>query len=124
MQFKLKDILISIHLRNIIAFILLQFAVIPSSSQDAKDYTNTIFLNKLNKDTSYSASRKRIVTEFAHTKPGVWAEAAPGVTIRFNTQNKYIAFTFDACGGKNGTYMRHCRRLYLNSGKWDILLYD
>lgn len=102
MQFRLKDILISIHLRNIIAFILLQFAVIPSSSQDSKDYTNTIFLNKLNKDTSYSAVKNRIVTEFAHTKPGSWGEAVPGVINKLNTQEKYVAFTFDACGGKNG----------------------
>jgi peptidoglycan/xylan/chitin deacetylase (PgdA/CDA1 family) len=102
MQFRLKDILISIHLRNIIAFILLQFAVTPSSSQDSKDYTNTIFLNKLNKDTSYSALKNRIVTEFAHTKPGAWGEAVPGVINKLNTQEKYVAFTFDACGGKNG----------------------
>jgi len=102
MQFRLNDILISIHLRHIIAFVLLQFAVIPSSSQDSKDYTNTIFLNKLNKDTSYSAVKNHIVAKFAHTKPGAWGEAVPGVITRFNTQNKYIAFTFDACGGKNG----------------------
>jgi len=94
-----------------------------SSSQDSKDYTNTIFLNKLNKDTSYSAVKNRIVAKFAQTKPGAWGEAVPGVITRFNTQNKYIAFTFDACGGKNGTYMRHCRRLYLNSEKWGILLF-
>lgn len=89
-------------MRNITAFILLQFAVIPSSSQNSKDYTNAIFLNKLNKDTSYSTLKNRIISGFAHTKPGAWGESVPGVITRFNTQNKYIAFTFDACGGKNG----------------------
>jgi peptidoglycan/xylan/chitin deacetylase (PgdA/CDA1 family) len=102
MQFKLKYNLNGIHLRNILPFFLFFFAVTTSSSQDAKEYTNTIFLNKLNKDTSYLASKRQIVTEFAHTKPGAWGESVPGVINKLVTQNKYVAFTFDACGGKNG----------------------
>lgn len=101
MQFKLKFNSNSIHLRNSLSAFLLLIAF-RTASQDAKDYTNSVFLNKLNKDTSYLASRKQAVKEFADLKPGAWGEAVPGVIARINTQNKYIAFTFDACGGKNG----------------------
>jgi peptidoglycan/xylan/chitin deacetylase (PgdA/CDA1 family) len=101
MQFKLKYILNSIHFRNVLTIFLLLIAV-RTASQDAKDYTNSFFLNKLNKDTSYLASKKRVVTEFARTKSGAWGEAVPGVINKLGTQNKYVALTFDACGGKNG----------------------
>jgi len=82
--------------------IFLLLISVAASSQDLKDYTNFIFLNKLNKDSAYVESKKQIVAEFSHAKPGSWGDNAPGVVTRFNTQNKFIAFTFDACGGKNG----------------------
>ena len=46
--------------------------------------------------------KKKIVSEFAHAKPGRWGEFVNGVDEKLCTQHKYIAFTLDACGGKNG----------------------
>lgn len=34
--------------------------------------------------------------------PGAWGESLKGVFTEVKTQNKHIALTFDACGGKNG----------------------
>ena len=89
-------------MRNIIAFFLLLVLVKPVMSQNAKDYVNAVFLKKLNKDTSYLELKKKVVSEFMHAKPGRWGEFVSGVDEEIRTQHKYIAFTFDACGGKNG----------------------
>ncbi len=83
--------------------ILLFFSVAkPAFSQNPKDFTNATFLKKLNKDSSYLELKKKIVSEFAHANPGRWGEFVNGVKEKVSTQKKYIAFTFDACGGKNG----------------------
>jgi peptidoglycan/xylan/chitin deacetylase (PgdA/CDA1 family) len=74
----------------------------PVFSQNAKDFTNATFLKKLNNDTSYLGLKKKIVSEFAHIKPGRWGEFVDGVDEDISTQQKYIAFTFDGCGGRNG----------------------
>jgi peptidoglycan/xylan/chitin deacetylase (PgdA/CDA1 family) len=74
----------------------------PVFPQDSKDFINTTFLKKLNKDTSYVELKKKIVSEFAYASPGQWGEFVKGVNEKINTKRKYIAFTFDACGGKNG----------------------
>ncbi|HEY5125164.1 MAG TPA: polysaccharide deacetylase family protein [Ignavibacteria bacterium] len=89
-------------MRNIFVLLLLLSFVKPVFPQNAKDYTNATFLKKLNNDTSYLALRKKIVSEFEHVKPGRWGEFVRGVDEEIFTQRKYIAFTFDACGGKNG----------------------
>jgi peptidoglycan/xylan/chitin deacetylase (PgdA/CDA1 family) len=71
-------------------------------SQNAREYTNDLFLENLNRDTSYLNLKKRIVSEFVHAKPGHWGEFVKGVAEEIRSQRKCIAFTFDACGGKNG----------------------
>jgi peptidoglycan/xylan/chitin deacetylase (PgdA/CDA1 family) len=82
--------------------LLLLSAAQPAFSQNAKEYTNAVFLKKLYRDTSYLKLKKRIVLEFAHAKPGHWGEFVKGVAEEIRSQKKCIAFTFDACGGKNG----------------------
>ena len=74
----------------------------PVFPQESKDFINTTFLKKLNRDTSYLELKKKIVSEFANTVPGRWGQFVDGVSQKVNTRYKYIAFTFDACGGKNG----------------------
>jgi peptidoglycan/xylan/chitin deacetylase (PgdA/CDA1 family) len=46
--------------------------------------------------------KSKIVSEFAYTPAGHWGEFVAGVNERILTQRKIVAFTFDACGGKNG----------------------
>jgi peptidoglycan/xylan/chitin deacetylase (PgdA/CDA1 family) len=71
-------------------------------SQKAENFTNELFLKRLTNDTSYLNVRKKIVTEYSHAKPGRWGEFVNGVNEDLSTKQKIIAFTFDACGGKNG----------------------
>jgi hypothetical protein len=81
---------------------LLFIAFGPVFSQDSKDFLNTTFLQKLNNDSSYLELKKKVVKEFAHARPGRWGEFVTDVGEDLNTRQKDIAFTFDACGGKNG----------------------
>ena len=89
-------------MRNIPAIFLLLIVVTPAFPQNAKDYTNSVFLQKLNKDTSYLKLKKKVVSSFSQGNPGQWGEFVKGVVERIDTQKKQIAFTFDACGGQNG----------------------
>jgi peptidoglycan/xylan/chitin deacetylase (PgdA/CDA1 family) len=115
-------------MRTFFIFILLSFIVQLSYSQDGKEFTNSTFLKRLNKDRSYSDLKKKIVLEFAHVPSGNWGEFVSGVKEIILTQKKIIAFTFDACGGKNGNgydkdlvdYLRNQKipaTLFI-SGKW------
>lgn len=131
-------------------FFLIICLIKPSFSQDAKELTNSAFLKKLNKDKSYTDLKKRIVSECGHISAGHWGEFVTGVDEIIITQKKIIAFTFDACGGKNGNgynkelidYLHHEKIpatlfisgkwidsqfpvfLNLSSGTWVILLSD
>jgi peptidoglycan/xylan/chitin deacetylase (PgdA/CDA1 family) len=89
-------------MRNIFIFFLALGLFNPAFPQDPTGLTNATFLEKLHKDKSYSELKKKIVSEFAHTPSGHWGEFVTGVDERILTQKKVIAFTFDACGGKNG----------------------
>jgi peptidoglycan/xylan/chitin deacetylase (PgdA/CDA1 family) len=89
--------------RNFILFILIIIFIEPAFTQDANEFTNATFLKKLNKDKSYSELKKLTILEFAHTPAGQWGEFVTGVDEKITTNKKIIAFTFDACGGKNGS---------------------
>jgi peptidoglycan/xylan/chitin deacetylase (PgdA/CDA1 family) len=101
MQFKLKRVLYSKQMRNLIIIFFLIGICLSVFSQEAKEFSNTIFLNKLNNDTSYTELKKRIILEFADSRPGKWGEMVQGVFNSIGTEEKYAVFTFDACGGKN-----------------------
>ncbi len=109
-------------------FYMILYSIAPSISQDANEFINAAFLKKLNHDKSYTDLKSKIVKEFALSKAGSWGEFVPGIDERLSTKNKIIAFTFDACGGKNGNgydkelidYLRDERihaTLFI-SGKW------
>jgi len=71
-------------------------------SQTPNEFYNTVLLNKLNTDKSYTSLRNNIITEFKGRSSGNWGEFVKGVARTIYVKNKSIAFTFDACGGKNG----------------------
>lgn len=64
-------------------------------------YSNPVFIKDLYKESNYLALKKKIANEFAHSAPGSWGEFVKGVDEDLITQQKIIAFTFDACGGKH-----------------------
>jgi peptidoglycan/xylan/chitin deacetylase (PgdA/CDA1 family) len=80
------------------SFILLESVL----SQDPKEYSNSVFLKKLYSDKSYTDLKRKITLEFKNAPAGRWGEFVNGVDEKIMTQKKIIAFTFDACGGKNG----------------------
>lgn len=81
---------------------LLSLLSVSAISQDSGGFINSIFLSKLYKDESYTGLRKKISQEFASMPAGQWGEFVKGVDEEIATQKKICAFTFDACGGKNG----------------------
>jgi len=82
-------------------FLIISFADL-SFSQNPKEFKNDTFLKKLNHDKSYSDLKKKTVLKYKNTPAGHWGEFVKGVDERIQTNEKNIAFTFDACGGKNG----------------------
>ena len=50
-------------MRSVFMLVLLLVLINPVFPQNAKDYTNTAFLKKLNKDTFYLELKKKIVSE-------------------------------------------------------------
>ena len=91
-----------VQIRIIFILFLISGFLRPVFPQDAKEFTNAVFLKKLNNDKSYSELKTKIVTASAHSSSGQWGEFVKGVDEIIMTQKKVIAFTFDACGGKNG----------------------
>jgi peptidoglycan/xylan/chitin deacetylase (PgdA/CDA1 family) len=91
------------HSRIFLVSTLIMCFIDPVFPQEANEFTNAAFLKKLNKDKSYSELKKKTILEFAHTPAGRWGEFVAGVDEKMTTQQKIIAFTFDACGGKNGS---------------------
>jgi peptidoglycan/xylan/chitin deacetylase (PgdA/CDA1 family) len=71
-------------------------------TQQASEYVNSVFLKKLYDDKSYSELKTKIITAFGKMPAGQWGEFVPGVKEALLTTDKIIAFTFDACGGRNG----------------------
>ncbi|OGS07297.1 MAG: hypothetical protein A2270_08660 [Elusimicrobia bacterium RIFOXYA12_FULL_51_18] len=52
----------------------------------------------------YLALKKRILDQFRNPKPGRFGEFVKGAKKDLDTQQKVIAFTFDACGGRHSGY--------------------
>jgi len=85
----------------LLSFLILSFLK-PAISQNAESYVNGTFLKMLNSDLSYIRLKEKVVAEYEHSKPGHWGEFVKGVDEDLITKKKYIAFTFDACGGPHG----------------------
>jgi peptidoglycan/xylan/chitin deacetylase (PgdA/CDA1 family) len=102
MIIELRSILFSTYMRCIFALSILIFLFNPSFSQNANEFTNTVFLNKLFKDGYYLELKKNKLSYATASQAGNWGESVTGVIKNIKTKEKKIAFTFDACGGKNG----------------------
>lgn len=85
----------------LISFLILSFLK-PAISQNVENYVNGTFLKMLNSDPSYTQLKEKVVAEYEHSQPGHWGEFVKGVDEDIVTKQKYIAFTFDACGGPHG----------------------
>jgi peptidoglycan/xylan/chitin deacetylase (PgdA/CDA1 family) len=60
-----------------------------------------IFLAQLSAN-DYDALKQDIVRKFSGEKPKEWGRAVAGVKRTLDTNEKVVALTFDACGGRNG----------------------
>lgn len=81
--------------------IVIFFLIANAALAQVNVYENKSFIEKLYQDQDYLALREKVSKEFAHSKPGNWGEFVKGVDEDMVTTKKIIAFTFDACGGKN-----------------------
>lgn len=81
--------------------ILLVILLTEFSFAQTNPYSNPVFIKELYKNPNYLALKQKIANEFAHSAPGSWGEFVKGVDEDLITQQKIIAFTFDACGGKH-----------------------
>lgn len=77
------------------------FAIVNTTFSQTNAFENKKFIEKLYQDQNYLALKQKVSQEFAHSKPGNWGEFVKGVDEDLVTNKKIIAFTFDACGGKN-----------------------
>lgn len=107
----------------LLVLLLLLAAIKPVCSQNAKDYENSIYLKTLYKDSSYLKLKEKVVGEFVHAQPGHWGEFVKGVYEDLSTRQKYLAFTFDACGGEKGTGYDHELIEFLHNEKIPATLF-
>lgn len=77
------------------------FAIVNTTFSQTNAFENKNFIEKLYQDQNYLALKQKVSQEFAHSKPGNLGEFVKGVDEDLVTNKKIIAFTFDACGGKN-----------------------
>ena len=104
-------------------------AAVPKAAPGPKRaYKNAVFLRRLQADTTYTGLKTRVCRAFATARPGQWGEFVKGVDEDLATQQKIIALTFDACGGRHGSgydadlvdYLRreHVPATLCVSGRW------
>lgn len=76
---------------------------IQTYSQNKDQFSNEVFLRKLNSDASFLNLKNRITQKYNRCKPGRWGEFVKGVGEDIKTDKKVVALTFDACGEEKGT---------------------
>lgn len=62
--------------------------------------TLNVYANPIKND--YEKLKSSTITKFEKQKPKQWGEKVTGVKTQFNTKEKVIAITMDACGSKDG----------------------
>lgn len=55
------------------------------------------------KATQDALLKQTLLTTYGDKHPARWGEHMPGIYQRFDTRQKIVALTFDACGGKEGS---------------------
>jgi peptidoglycan/xylan/chitin deacetylase (PgdA/CDA1 family) len=74
-------------------------------------------------DSGYTTKREKITREFAGTEAGAWGEFVAGVNVQFDTRDKLIALTFDACGGQKSSGYDSSLIAYLKAQKIHATLF-
>ncbi|NHM29538.1 polysaccharide deacetylase family protein [Neobacillus terrae] len=64
---------------------------------------NSEEFNLMNTGTTMTDAQLKTYLYNKFQTPKLWGEFLPGIMTSLNTANKYIALTFDACGGPNGS---------------------
>ena len=64
---------------------------------------NSAEFNLMNTGTTMTDAQLKTYLYNKFQTPKLWGEFLPGIKTSLNTANKYIALTFDACGGPNGS---------------------
>ncbi|NVO11222.1 MAG: polysaccharide deacetylase family protein [Bacteroidales bacterium] len=67
------------------------------------NFDNNHIIQQLYKDEGYISLKSKVANDFANAKPGKWGEFVKGVDEELVVEDKIIAITFDACGGKYGS---------------------
>ena len=89
-------------MKHLFIFLFMLSWAFPANAQRATQFSNDQFLKNLNLDSGYVQLRRKVMSEFHQSQPGRWGEFVSGVDEDIQTDKKYIAFTFDACGGEKG----------------------
>ncbi|MDQ0415920.1 peptidoglycan/xylan/chitin deacetylase (PgdA/CDA1 family) [Croceifilum oryzae] len=73
-----------------------------SPSQPTEQKKADTQTNQKDKTTSDDNQIQAIRSQFKNATPTQWGEKMPGIISKLPTNEKVIALTFDACGGKHG----------------------
>jgi peptidoglycan/xylan/chitin deacetylase (PgdA/CDA1 family) len=92
-------------------------------AQNAAEFSNDKYLQKLYRDSTYQNLRKKIISEYSTVKPGKWGEFVRGVIEDEKADLKSVILTFDACGGKNGDKYDRALIQYLKKEKISVTLF-
>jgi peptidoglycan/xylan/chitin deacetylase (PgdA/CDA1 family) len=64
-------------------------------------YSNPNLLKQLSTNTRYQTLKTKTIASMANVAAGRWGEFVKGVKTDLATNQKLVAFTFDACGGSH-----------------------
>ncbi|MFK3959690.1 polysaccharide deacetylase family protein [Pseudalkalibacillus hwajinpoensis] len=88
------------------AFLLLSFLLISACQQQEASqhsFSEATFIKRSIPHLHRDVPTKLILTKYETLKPNEWGERITGVQTHFETSEKEIALTFDACGGLHGS---------------------
>ncbi len=88
------------------AFLLLSFLLISACQQQEASqhsFSEATFIKRSIPHLHRDVPTKLILTKYETLKPNEWGERITGVQTHFETSEKEIALTFDACGGPHGS---------------------
>ena len=87
------------RLLRLLIFITL-FSFFPGTCKSQQNkYSNSRIIKELNSDPNYIEKREKIISGIDTAGTGAWGEFVKGVDVCFDTDDKLVALTFDACGG-------------------------
>lgn len=75
----------------------------PSSNHPHPALVVHVQTHKAKEATHDALLKQRLLTTYGNKHPVRWGEHMPGIYQRFETSEKIVALTFDACGGKEGS---------------------